>query len=180
MDPIMGTVIMFSGNFPPSGWAFCDGSLRSIAQESALFSILGTTYGGDGQTTFALPDLRGRVPVGVGNGPGVNSVVQGETGGARTTTLTVANMPAHRHNVGLRAETALGDNSDPTGRMLAFTSGTANNRIFAADTPAQEVAMHPNSISEQTIGAGQPFENMQPYLGSNFIIATEGIYPSRP
>lgn len=180
MDPILGTIIMFAGNFAPRGWALCNGAILSIQQNAALFSLLGTTYGGDGRTTFALPDLRGRVPVGSGNGPGLPSVTQGEKAGSSNTTLTVGNLPAHKHNVGLRAETALGDNADPTGRMLSFTSGSADSRIYAAEVPAQEVAMHPNSISEQMVGSGQPVSNMQPYLGMIYIIATEGVFPSRP
>jgi microcystin-dependent protein len=170
-------VIMFGGNFVPQGWALCDGSLRSIDNDSALFAILGTTYGGDGVNTFALPDLRGRVPTGVGNGPGLNPMVQGEMAGSNNTTLTVTNLPAHNHVATLVAEGAAGNTANPTDAMLSVS--TAGDKIYGPDTVATEVNMNAKSVQVQPTGGNTPVSNMQAYLGMSYIIATEGIFPSR-
>ncbi len=157
-DPIMGAISLFAGNFAPRGWLYCHGQLLPIQQYSALFSILGTTYGGDGQTTFALPDLRGRAPIGVGHGPGLTDRTLGEQGGTENVTLTVNQIPAHTHGV---ANTVVrGSGSQING---AANGGTGSG-------------------ATQTTGVGgsQPHDNMPPYLGINFVIAVEGIYPSRP
>jgi microcystin-dependent protein len=163
MEVFIGTVLMFAGNFAPRGWAFCNGQLMSIAQNTALFSILGTTYGGDGQTTFALPNLNGRVPVHPGNG-----IVLGEEGGSASVTLLVSEIPAHNHIVA--AFNAGGNNGNPTDGFPAKSSEDIYNST--ADATMATAMIQPT-------GGSQPHNNMQPYLGINFIIALEGIFPSR-
>jgi microcystin-dependent protein len=177
-EPYIGEIIMFAGNFAPRGWALCNGQLLSIAQNSALFSILGTTYGGDGHTTFALPDLRGRVPMQPGAGPGLTPHSLGESSGSETVTLLSPQMPAHTHAI------AAGGNATsslPASNLFGATTGQTGEgqpvEVFgyAAGTPT--TMMSPQALS--TAGGSQPHANMQPYLCVNFIIATEGIFPPR-
>ncbi|MCF2872368.1 tail fiber protein [Octadecabacter sp. G9-8] len=177
MDPFIGEVTMFAGNFAPRGWAFCDGQLLAVASNSALFSILGTIYGGDGRTTFALPDLRGRFPIGPGNGPGLSSYREGQRGGTETHTLSVAEMPTHGHSPSLHAEQAVGDNNVPADRMLGVAA--AGNNIYATFNAADDIAMSPHSITETPAGGNQAFNHMNPFLSLHFIIALQGVYPSR-
>lgn len=165
-EPFIGQVTLFAGNFAPRGWAFCSGQLLSIAQNTALFSILGTTYGGNGQTTFALPDLRGRVPLGPGQGPGLSNVVLGQQGGVENVTLTQAQAPAHGHPVA--ASNAAATAARPGGNL------PAGNGAYGA---AADTTMNPAMVG--AAGGSQPHENRQPYLGMNFIIALEGIFPAR-
>ena len=124
MDPLLGSIILFAGNFTPRGWAACNGQILSIAQNNALFALLGTTYGGDGMTTFALPDLRGRVPIGFGQGNGLTNVALGEAAGAEKITLTVAQMPQHSHTLNGAGNDA--NASDPTNAVMAKTGGLSN------------------------------------------------------
>lgn len=173
-EPFLGEIRMFSGNFAPSGWALCDGQLLSIAQNTALFSILGTTFGGNGQTTFALPDLRGRVPMGWGQGPGLSPRTLGEQGGSETVTLIANQMPAHTHAA--MASSSQGTQFSPEGgvpAVLVNQSGQPEN-IYST-TPTTTMA--PQSIG--IAGGSQPHQNMQPFLCLSFIIALQGIYPSR-
>ena len=163
-EPYLAEIKMFAGNFAPTGWEFCNGQIISIAQNTALFSLLGTTYGGNGTTTFALPDLRNRVPVGFNGGFDL-----GQTGGESTTTLTVSNLPAHSHTIA--ASTDTGTTNVPTAAVLANTSTLDKEYAATANT-----AMSPTGIS----GNGLPINNMQPYIRINFIIATQGIFPPRP
>jgi microcystin-dependent protein len=172
MDPFIGQILLFAGNFAPRGWALCQGQLLPIAQNSALFSILGTTYGGDGRTTFALPDLRGRVPVSSGQGPGLSPYTLGENGGTEQVTLLSTQMPAHTHV--LVANNTAGTRAEPEGNVLAAESAGAT-QIYS-DASAT-VTMNPVSIS--ATGGSQPHSNLQPFLCLNYIIALEGIYPSR-
>lgn len=168
-DPFIGEISLFAGNFAPRGWALCDGQLLAISSHSALFSILGTTYGGDGKTTFALPDLRGRVPLHPGTGPGLDPRKLGERTGAATTHLTVNQLPAHSHN--LMAQSAPGSNNSPAGDVLA----TGTTRLYSPDPP--DAVMNHAAIA--ATGGNQALSLMQPSLGVNFIIALQGTYPSR-
>jgi len=168
-EPFLAEIRMFAGNFAPRGWTFCNGQLLPIAQNQALFSLLGTTYGGDGRTTFALPDLRGRAPLHPGLGAGLTSRVLGENSGGEAVKLEVDHMPAHVHPI--RATTSTATATVPTNRVLATASGR-NVYGTNANTP-----MAGGMIREA--GGGQPHGNMQPWLGLHFIIALFGIYPAR-
>lgn len=168
-DPFVGEVMMFAGNFAPQGWADCNGQLLPISQNDALFSLIGTTYGGDGIQTFALPDLRGRTPVHAGSGPGMSTRTLGETGGSESVTLSAAQMPSHTHT--LRAAAAASTGTPGSTVALAQTSGA---KVYRA--PSNPATMG-NGLA--SAGGGQPHDNRQPYLGVRFIMALEGIYPSR-
>jgi microcystin-dependent protein len=174
-EPFLAEVIMFAGNFAPRGWAFCQGQILSIAQNTALFSLLGTTYGGNGQTTFALPDLRGRVPVGTGQGPGLPSVNLGEVSGEPTHTLINTEMPAHNHAAQASGVSAGGNSGSPGGGTWASSS----NRDAIYSNTAPDSPMAGGNIAVGIAGGSQPHNNMQPYLGINYIIAIAGIFPSR-
>lgn len=157
---------MFAGNFPPRSWALCHGQLLPISQNDALFSLLGTTFGGDGETTYGLPDFQGRAPVHVGQGPGFNHVDWGEKGGAETVTLTTGELPSHNHLSPASSEQAT--ETDPAGRVPGVTSRPG----YAAIGGGRGGGMTGSS------GGGESHYNMQPYLGIYFIIALYGIYPS--
>ena len=180
MEGYISEIRMFAGNFPPRAWAFCQGQLMSIAQNTALFSLLGTTYGGDGQVTFGLPDFRGRVAVGTGQGPGLSSYDLGQVGGSQSTTLLVANLPAHTHgfsaNASMACHTGAGNADSPANNIPA---GSASDENYTA--PPGNATMAPIAVSGTTAAAGgnQPFSNVQPYLGMNYIICLYGIFPSR-
>lgn len=160
---------MFGGNFAPRGWAFCAGQLLSIAQNTALFSILGTTYGGNGTTTFALPDLRGRVPMSSGTGPGLTPRTLGEMAGEENHTLIATEMPAHNHLARCNNSGASG------GRPEGTVPGVSGSAIY--DSASDGTTMNAQMITPA--GGSQPHNNMQPYTVVNFIIALEGIFPSR-
>ena len=172
MEQYIGALTLFGFNFAPRGWAKCDGQLLSIAQNTALFSLLGTTYGGNGQTTFALPDLRGRVPLHQGNGPGLSARVIGESGGVENVTLLQTQMPTHTHSVSLGASSSDGVRKNPTGSVPAATAGSS----YAAPGDADGVMA---AAVVGTSGGNQPHPNIQPYLVLNWCICTEGIFPSR-
>ncbi len=171
MEFFIGSIILFGGTFAPRSWAFCQGQILSIAQNSALYSILGTAYGGNGTTTFALPDLRGRVPIHPGQGPGLSNYSLGQSSGSETTTLLSSNMPAHNHT--LNAVTETGNVGAPAGASLAAT-GALDPEYRIGGTG---VGMAASSIG--VAGGSQPHNNMQPYLALNYIICLEGIFPSR-
>lgn len=175
MEGTIAEIRLFAGNFSPRSWAFCSGQILSIAQNTALFSLLGTTYGGNGATTFALPDLRGRVPVGTGQGPGLPNFTLGEIGGTETVNLLINNLPAHTHTASLSmgARNGAGNSISPTGNYPAnVTNGYSNT---------QDAQMAPlnGSATVGNTGGSQPFSIMSPYLGLNYIICMEGIFPSR-
>lgn len=169
-DPFLGEIRMFGGSFAPRGWALCNGQLMSIAQNTALFSILGTTYGGNGQTTFALPNLQSRVPIHQGQGQGLSPYTLGQQAGSETVTLSVLQMPAHNHLVNASGDDT-GAASKPAGKVLGPTS--ANIYIPSPDG----TVLNANAIT--ATGGNQPHDNIQPYLVVTFIIALEGIFPSR-
>jgi microcystin-dependent protein len=170
-DPFLGEIRMFGGNFAPLGWALCEGQLLPISQNTALFSLLGTTFGGNGTTTFGLPDLRGRVPISFGQGPGLSAYVMGAMGGSENVTILATQMPAHNHQVSA-VTGAQGTSSHPNGQYMA-SSGSAV--IYNNGSP--DSTMNQGMI--QATGGNQPHSNIQPYLCVNFIIALQGIYPSR-
>lgn len=181
MEEYLAMIKMFAGNFAPKYYMLCNGQLLSIAQNTALFSVLGTTYGGDGQTTFSLPDLRGRAPVGPGHGPGLRNYTLGERGGVESVTLIATQMPAHNH--GFRASTNAGTGNTPSGGALlgvppAIGTGPSAEpvNIYTGDSGASTM-MSPVNILPA--GNSQPHENMQPYSAINFVIAVAGIYPSK-
>jgi len=169
-EPFLGEIRMFGSNFAPRSWAFCDGQLLAIGQNQALFSLLGTIYGGDGRTIFALPDLRGRVPVHMGHGPGLSSRPVGHKVGSENVTLTQAQLPSHSHALEASADAAT--ESAPTGHVLASSSTVT---MFADTAPTVPMA----SASITAAGGGQGHPNMMPFLCVHFIIALAGIYPSR-
>jgi microcystin-dependent protein len=169
--PFIGEIRMFGGNFAPQDWAFCDGSLLSIAEYDTLFSLIGTTYGGDGQTTFALPDLRGRIPIHAGQGPGLSPHTLGEAGGTEAVALTTAQLLAHTHP--LAAVNGVGTTPSPGGAVWA---GVANGALYASGAPSG-ATMNANSIG--AAGGGQPHDNLMPYQCISFIIALSGIFPSQ-
>ncbi len=174
MEGTIAEIRMFAGNFAPRTWAFCQGQILSIAQNTALFSLLGTTYGGNGQTTFALPDLRGRVPVGTGQGPGLSNITLGEVAGEENHTLILTEMPQHNHAATAPAA-ATSDTATPASNKapgpVSLGAGVSN----AFGTASTNLA--PPTIG--VAGGSQPHNNMQPYLGMNYIICLQGIFPSR-
>ena len=169
-EPFLGEIRMFGGNFAPLGWAFCSGQLLPISQNDALFALIGTTYGGDGQTTFGLPDLRGRAPVHQGQGPGLDNYVLGQMSGTEQETLTVSQIPGHTHFV--NTTNAPATVSSPGGGYLAKTPGSPT---YALAAPS--VLLKAGSIG--SAGGSQPHDNMMPSLGVSYIIALEGIFPSQ-
>lgn len=184
-DCLIGETRYFAGNFAPRGWAFAEGQLLPIASNTALFSIIGTTFGGDGRTTFALPDLSGRTAIHAGRGPGMQDRVQGQRVGTETVTLTMSTLGAHTHSAAttttLKASSAAGDNASPAGRVLA---NDGSDRIYSALAPDSD--MHAGSaVSTTTVaaaGSASPaaFSNVQPSLGLSPIVCLVGIYPPRP
>jgi len=175
--PILGCVYIFAGNFAPRGYQLCQGQLLPISQNSALFAILGTTYGGNGTTTFALPDLRGRAPIGAGQGPGLPDVLLGEIAGTQSVTILTSNLPPHTHAV--LATNSGGSLPNPGGNVLAPGFDTNGNATtdYAPPTPPPTAPMAPQSIG--LTGSGIPISVQNPFLGINYIIAVQGIFPSR-
>jgi microcystin-dependent protein len=178
-DPFIGEIRSFPFNFAPKGWAFCNGQLLPLSQNTALFSLLGTTYGGNGQTTFGLPDLQGRTAMGQGQGPGLTDRFLGETGGATAVTLLQTEMPSHQHTVNGRTVATAGS-ADPTGNVLSmgtWRSGSQFGVVQAYATQAPNSAMSPTAAAPA--GGSQPHNNMMPYVTLNYCIALQGVYPPR-
>lgn len=193
MDDFIGIIKMFGGNFAPRGWAFCNGQLLSISQHTALFSLIGTAYGGDGRTTFALPDLRGRAPVHAGTGHGLRPYRLGDRLGLESTTLSIQNIPPHTHtlsltggsssiNIPVNTEEGAEDEKDPGAGFLVntgadnFSSEATTGAKYGGQSIPVDVAV--NGTAALT-GGGAPINNIQPVLAVNFIICMDGIYPSR-
>ena len=167
-QPFVGEIRLFAGNFPPNGWMFCDGALLSIAQNDVLFDLIGTTYGGDGQTTYALPDLRGRVPVHQGSN-GQSNYVMGQLGGAETVTVTPGQLPTHSHawNASMNAAVST---KGPTDAL-----GVSTMNMYGTGTP--NMSMEPSAVAPT--GGNQPHENMAPFTAINYIISLFGVFPSQ-
>ncbi|WP_299769699.1 tail fiber protein [uncultured Dokdonia sp.] len=179
MDPFLGEIKLFAGNFAPRAWAYCDGQLLPISQYSALFSILGTTYGGDGRTTFALPDLRGRAAIHPGNGPGLSSYQLGQKGGRETISLNLANLPSHNHTATSTTTVHVGDNNnedEPEGNFLG--TGQFYSSAAAAGAKLNDAAVTTTTTVGMQ-GGQQAYNNLQPFLGVHYIIALQGVFPSR-
>ncbi|MCX6874429.1 MAG: tail fiber protein [Verrucomicrobia bacterium] len=172
-SPFIGEIIMFAGNFAPKNYAFCNGQLMNIAQNTALFSILGTTYGGNGTANFGLPNLQGSLPVGYGQGPGRSNYVLGQTGGAAVVTLTAAQLPVHTHQSAVNAATAP-TTANPVG---AYPATPASGTPYAGTGGASMAAGASGSLG--SVGGSQPHNNLMPSLCVNFVIALFGIFPSR-
>jgi microcystin-dependent protein len=173
-QPYLGGIFMFAGNFAPRGYQLCAGQILSISQNTALFSILGTTYGGNGTTTFALPDLRSRAPIGVGNAPGLSPVVLGEAAGAQTASILTSNLPPHNHII--NASSAAGALSTPQNNFIAVpvdSTGTAGPGFNSS----ANATMAPTALT--MTGNAVPISIQNPYLGINYIIAVQGIFPTR-
>jgi microcystin-dependent protein len=171
-DPYVGEIRIFGGNFEPAGWMFCRGQLLAISEFSTLFQLIGTTYGGDGQSNFGLPDLRGRVPIHTGTGAGLASRIIGQSGGQETATVSNAQLPAHSHTLLVSEE--VGKQAAPQGNLLAQLPA-ATSKLY--HTPTSPVSTSPNSIAET--GGSQPHDNLQPYLCLNYIISLFGVFPSQ-
>lgn len=184
----MGMITAFGFNFAPQGWAQCNGQQIAIQQNTALFALLGTFYGGNGQTTFALPDLRGRSAIGMGAGPGLSSYNIGQAGGAEQTSMTIANMPQHTHAATANSTSTMivvnttGDAPNPGNKLLA---GSANNPYAPVPTPAPTHTLATQAITTNTtvtnapMGGSQPISVLSPYLAINYCICVQGIFPSR-
>jgi microcystin-dependent protein len=174
MNGTLAQILFFGGNFAPRNWAFCNGQILSISENDALFALLGTTYGGNGQTTFALPDFRGRAPMGTGLGPGLASVMLGQVSGSETVTLTTAQMPAHTHVAAttIAATHTNAVSTNPAGNIFAVTNANTYNN--APNSTASGA-----SVSLGNSGGSQPFSIRNPYLAVNFVICLFGIFPSR-
>lgn len=195
MEPYLALICIFGGNFEIRGWAFCQGQLLPISQNTALFSLLGTTYGGNGQTTFSLPDLRGRAPIGIGQGPGLSNYVQGQSGGHESTTLLITNMPQHTHTadvsgltVAPSASTANGTTNIPAAGLVpaqvpVIGSGPSSITMMAYGAQDNSTTLAPAKVSGNVTigpaGGNQPFSIQNPYIAMNYLIALQGIFPGR-
>ena len=169
-DPFVAEIRIFPFNFAPSGWAWCNGQLLPLSQNTALFSLLGTTYGGDGKSNFALPDLQGRAPMHPGQGPGLSLHDLGETGGSDTVTLLESEIPSHRHDL-------VASNSDATDQGPANSRLAGGIGLSAYAAPGPLVSLSPSALAPA--GGGQPHNNLQPYLTFYFCIALQGVFPPR-
>jgi microcystin-dependent protein len=175
-SPLLGTIFIFAGNFAPSGYQLCQGQLLPISQYAALFSILGTTYGGNGTTNFALPDLRGRAPIGEGSGPGLSAVALGQVGGAQNVAITTGNMPQHNHTVNV--STSPGSQPGPANNFIAAGIDSQGGNVLGFNTAATSgKTLAPTFVG--LAGQNTPLSVQNPYLGINYIIAMVGIFPSR-
>ena len=173
-DPFIGEIRLFAGNFAPVGWQFCDGSLQSIDQNTTLYSVIGTTYGGDGVQTFGLPNLNGRVAIQPGQGPGLSNYTLGQMGGTETTTLSVNQIPAHSHTITV-VQPVLADEGTSNVPTTRYPAAIGKNNYTSISTGISATL----PATATSTGSGQPINNMQPYLGLNYIICVEGIYPAQ-
>jgi len=174
-DGYLGQIMLFAGTFAPQGYAPCDGRLLAISDYDALYTLLGTTYGGDGINNFGVPDLRGAVPIHQGQGTGLSNRVLGETGGSETVALTTSNLPSHTHAAA--AVGAAGTTNTPAANTFLASQDTGTVYMYGPYNSAAQTALKSNSVSAS--GGNQPHENMQPYVATTFCIATVGLYPSQ-
>jgi len=183
MEGTISEIRMFAGNFAPRNWAFCEGQLVQISTNTALFSLIGTIYGGDGRVTFALPDLRGRVPIGPGQGPGLSTHVLGERGGEETNTLTINQMPSHNHQGLAKVSSGNATQTAATNGASIATPGTGSGRSFNAtegfNTASPDITLNAETVSTASVGGSEKVNNLQPYLSTYYIICLTGIFPSR-
>jgi len=183
MTPYLAQIMMFGGNFAIRGWAFCDGQLLPISANSALFSLLGTTFGGDGRTTFGLPDLRGRVAIHPGNGPGLSTYRWGERGGVEHVTLNTTQIPSHSHTAELKVSAGESTVSTAVAGNSISTPGALAGRTFTPTlgfgTAAPTVALNAASVAGGNTGGSSAHTNLQPFLGIYHLIALQGVFPSR-
>ena len=183
MEGTIGEMRIFAGNFAPRSWAFCQGQLLPISQNQALFSILGTTYGGDGRTSFGLPDLRGRVPVSTGTGPGLTPRALGQRSGSETNTLDVTQLPSHNHLGVVHVSSGNASQSTPTTGSSIATPGAGDGRSFSStlgfNNSTPDVQLNQQSVTIGNNGGNLPVNNMQPWLCINYIICLNGLFPSR-
>jgi microcystin-dependent protein len=189
MDQLLASIMLFAGNFPPQGWAYCDGSLLNVQQYQALFAVIGNTFGGNGSTTFALPDLRGRVPLGAGQGPSLQNYLFAKAGGIEQVALATAQLPAHTHttppSAPISASSAQATISAPSSSVhtLAAPYDVLNsNPIAGYNNATPNIPLNTGGAAgvTGTAGSNSPVSILQPFLGLNYIIATEGIFPTRP
>lgn len=190
MDPFLGMIALMGFNFAPSGWATCEGQVLPIAQNSALFALLGVSFGGNGQTTFSLPDLRGRAAVGMGQGPGLSNYTIGQSGGQEAITLITSEIPSHAHpaaglTITMSASSDAGTESVPgtngaTALGAAISNGGRPAALYVNATPGVNLQGAAITGNTSTVGGGLPHENRVPYLALNYVIALQGIFPSRP
>jgi len=183
MEPYIGQIAAFGFNFAPKGWLKCEGQILPISNYTALFSLLGTAYGGDGRLTFALPDLRGRMLIGTGIGPGLSPIEHGEKKGNEKTALKIENMPPHTHEATLNVSDKNASMEIAVSNATIATAGTGDSRNFSTikgfNTDIPEVSLNQKSVVINTSGKGKSFDNRSPYLGINYCIAIEGLYPPR-
>lgn len=180
MEGVIAYVTLFAGNFAPRNWAFCQGQIIAIAQNTALFSLLGTTYGGNGQTTFALPDLRGRVAVGAGQGPGLSDYDLGQVGGTPTTTILITQMSAHGHAMSVTAKPPASSTASQPSPINGVYAQPANGSfLYHTGDNVEQMAQMTGNLTVSPTGNGQPFSNQDPYLGLNYIICMQGVFPAR-
>jgi microcystin-dependent protein len=188
MEPFIAQIMMFGGNFAPRGWAFCEGQLLPISNNAALFSLIGTIYGGDGRTTFALPDMRGRSPIGQGHGSGLTPRPFGQRGGVESVTLNQLQMPSHTHTASVgqsgssvTATSATANTTNPNGAYLAqaTTQGGEAIAVYNNSAPSNAVNLGGSSVTIGNTGGNQPHENMPPFQVIPFVIALQGVFPSR-
>lgn len=184
MEGMIGEIRLFAGNFAPKNWSFCNGATIAIASNTALFSILGTTYGGNGTTTFQLPNLQSRTAIGAGTGPGLSNIALGQVGGTESTTLTQQNLPAHTHTSIVNASSNNSSAAAPTGNypaVLTWRVGTAGYTIRAGvyGSEVTGAPMAADMVTLSSSGNNQPVSILNPYLGMNYVICMYGIYPSR-
>lgn len=175
MDPYIGEIRVFAGTYAPSGWFFCEGQLLEVVSNQALFTIIGNLFGGDGKTTFALPDLRGLVPVHQGQGNGLTNRKYLDHGGTTQETLTMDQIPFHDHAARCRTNT---NDNDPIGTIWATARNPVNNSTVSFYSDKADTPMNPDMLTP--VGQGQAHNNMQPYIALNYIIACEGVYPPKP